>query len=67
MNDVCTNGLFYYRNHSPAKLTYLNFHPLEVVSRYGDQQFQMDENYSFFNLSPNLILMFKHTFRSQSQ
>ena len=33
------------------KLNYLNFHPLEVVSRYRDPQLQVDENYScLFNL-----------------
>ena len=29
----------------PAKLPYLNFHPLEVVARYRDPQ-QVGENYS---------------------
>ena len=34
-----------------AKLIYLNFHPLQVVSRYRDPQLQMDEYYPyFFNL-----------------
>ena len=31
----------------PAKLVYLNFHPLEVVSRYPDPQLQVGENYSY--------------------
>ena len=31
-----------------AKLYYLNFHPLEVVSRYRDPQLQVAENYSYF-------------------
>ena len=36
-----------------AKLIYLNFQPLELVSRYRDPQPQVDEVYSFlFNLSP---------------
>ena len=33
-------------NPCPAKLIYLNFHPLEVVSRYRDPQLQVAENYS---------------------
>ena len=28
-------------NPYPAKLSYLNFHPLEVVSRYRDPQLQV--------------------------
>ena len=31
----------------PAKLIYLNFHPLKVVSRYRYPQLQMGENYLF--------------------
>ena len=39
----------------PAKLIYLNFQPLEVVSRYRDTQPQVVENYSYlFNLRPNI-------------
>ena len=38
-----------------AKLFNLNFHPLEVVSRYRDPQFQVAENYSYlFNLRPEI-------------
>ena len=38
-------------NPCHAKLIYLNFHPLEVVSRYRDPQLQVGENYSYlFNL-----------------
>ena len=33
----------------PAKLIYLNFQPLEVVSRYRDSQVQVGENDSFGN------------------
>ena len=33
-------------NPEPAELIYLNFHPLEVVSRYRDQQIQVGENYA---------------------
>ena len=32
----------------PANLIYLNFQPLDVVSRYRDPQPQVDENYSYF-------------------
>ena len=39
----------------PAKLIYLNFQPLEVVSRYRDPQLQVAENYSYWlNLSTNI-------------
>ena len=35
----------------PAKLTYLNCHPLKVVSLYRDTQLQVAENYLYlFNL-----------------
>ena len=38
-----------------AKLVYLNFHTLEVVSRYRDPQPQAAENYSYlFNLRSNI-------------
>ena len=38
-----------------AKLIYLNFQPLEVVSRYRDPQPQVIEKYSYlFNLRPNM-------------
>ena len=38
-------------NSYPAELIYLNFHPLEVVSRYRDPQLQVSENYAYlFNL-----------------
>ena len=46
-------------NPYPAKLIYLNFQPLEVVSRYRDPQLQVAENYSYlFNLSPNIYKSF---------
>ena len=36
-------------------LIYLNFRPLEVVSRYGDPQPQVVENYSYLiSLRPNI-------------
>ena len=31
--------------HLPAKLSCLNFHPLEVVSRYRDSKIQVGDNY----------------------
>ena len=38
-----------------SELIYLNFHTLEVVSRYRDPQLQVAENYSYlFNLRPNI-------------
>ena len=33
-------------NTSPTKLSYLYFHPLEVVSRYRGPQRQVTENYT---------------------
>ena len=51
-------------NHVPAKLSNLNFHPLEDVSRYRDPQLQVGEIVEFG--TQNLqILMFKHLFHSQ--
>ena len=42
-------------NPYPAKLIYLNFHPLEVVSHYREPQLEVDGNYShLFNLSSNI-------------
>ena len=42
-------------NPYPAKLFYLNFQRLEVVSRYRDPQPQVVENYSYlFNLRANI-------------
>ena len=42
-------------NPCSAKLNNLNFHPLEVVSRYRDPQLQVGENYSYlFILRPNI-------------
>ena len=42
-------------NPYPAKLIDLNFHSLEVVSRYHDPQLHVCENYSyFFNLRTNI-------------
>ena len=43
-------------NPYPAQLIYLNFHLLEVVSRYRDPQLQVGENYSYlFNLKRNIL------------
>ena len=42
-------------NPYPAEIIYLNFQPLEVVSRYRDSQPQAVENYSYlFDLRPNI-------------
>ena len=42
-------------NPYPANLIYLNFRPLEVVSRYRDPQLQVGENYSYlFSLRQNI-------------
>ena len=39
----------------PAKVIYLNFNSLEVVSRYRDTQLQVAENSSsLFNFSTNI-------------
>ena len=39
----------------PTKLIYLNFQPLEVVSRYRTPQPQVVEKYSYlFNFRPNI-------------
>ena len=44
-----------YINPYPAKLIYVNSHPLEVVSRYRDSQLQVGANYSYlFNLRTNI-------------
>ena len=59
----------------PALLTleliYLNFQPLEVVSRYRDPQLQVAENYPYlfnnFEHKCFQILMLRHTFHSQKQ
>ena len=39
---------FCFVNPYPANLIHLNFHPLEVVSRYRDTQLQVAENYLIF-------------------
>ena len=47
--------MWIFINHLSAKFRNLNFHPLEVVSRYRDPQFQVAENDSYlFNLKPNI-------------
>ena len=44
-------------NPLPAKVSDLNSHPLEVVSRYRDPQLQVSENYSWlFNLRVKLSI-----------
>ena len=49
-NHLLKRGML---NPFPAKLIYLNFHPLEVVSRYCDPQPEVAENYSC-NLNTNI-------------
>ena len=47
-------GQHFVLNPYPAKLIYLNFLPLEGMSRSRDPQLQVSENYSYlFNLSTN--------------
>ena len=43
-----TTWKFSFESNNPlaAKLFNLNFHPLEVVSRWRDPQLQVSENYS---------------------
>ena len=42
-------------NPYPAKLIYLNFQPLKIVSRYREPQLQVAENYSYlFNMTPDI-------------
>ena len=44
-------------NSYHSKLIDLNFHPLEVVSRYRDPPLQVDENDSYlFDLRPNIYM-----------
>ena len=47
MSRVCWEAIDRF-NPYPAKLIYLNFQPLEVVSRYRDPQTQVVENYQTF-------------------
>ena len=50
-----------YFNSLPAKISYLNFHLLEVVGRYRDPQLQVGENYSYlFRFRPNVCMIIKH-------
>ena len=52
--SINTMGLAGF-NPNPAKLIYLKFQPLEVVSRYRDPQPQVAEKYSYlFNLTKNI-------------
>ena len=49
----CTQSSMFVSNYGrvSTNLYNLNSNPLEFLSRYGDQQFKVGENYSF---SPNL-------------
>ena len=50
----------------PVKLIYLNFQPLEDVSRYRNPQSQVVEYYMYLIWDQSQhILMFKHPFHSQ--
>ena len=44
-------------------ISYFNFHPSEVVSRYRDPQLQVGENYYYLFILK--MLMSNHTFHSQ--
>ena len=48
--------LYHNLNPLPAKLLNWNFHPLEVVSRLRDPQFQVGENYSDLTKCRSAIL-----------
>ena len=55
-------------NPYPVNYIYLNFQPLEVVSRYRDPQPQVVENHSYFvyfDTKHLQILMFKQSFHFQ--
>ena len=47
-----------HANLSHTKLIYLNFHPLEVVSRYPDPQLQVGETYYLFILRRSIFKYF---------
>ena len=42
----------FFLNPLHVNLSYFNFHPLEVVSRYRDPQLQVGEITPVFNLRP---------------
>ena len=48
MASVCSLYIGLRVSGSTDKLFNLNFHPLEVVSRWRDPQLQVSENYSYF-------------------
>ena len=49
--EKLTLYVYVYINPLSATLSFLNFLPLDVVSRYRDPQFQVAENHSYlFNL-----------------
>ena len=52
---LCHTIIMSEPNSFPAKLSHLNFHPLEVVSRQHDPQLEVVKKYSFsFNLRANI-------------
>ena len=55
VKSVSVDHLILTFNPYPAELIYLNFQPLEIVSRCRDPQPQVVENYSYLcNLTPNI-------------
>ena len=63
-NEIALRAFFLpLFNPLPAKSSYINFHPPEVVSRHRDPQLQVGEKYSYlFNLRPNIC---KSSFHSK--
>ena len=52
---LAMQGYFHLNLKAVARLCNLNFHPLEVVSRYRDPQLQVGENYSYlFSLGAHI-------------
>ena len=54
--EIITDFMFYKAVSAyPAKILYLNFYPLQVVSRYRDPQLQLPKNYAYLiNLRTNI-------------
>ena len=58
ITSTMLNNRFIRFNQLPAKLPYLNCHPLEMVSRYREPQLQVGKKYSYlFNLSKKMLIM----------
>ena len=58
VHQIAVLGVKFVFNALTAKLFNLNFHPLEVVSRWRDPQLQVSENYS--DLTKWRSTLFKH-------